>query len=96
MKYLKIENSKGEFFNGTQYFSLDKIAKEDLWYLAKESVTKNDFEMDEYDEAKIQNKAHQIIYQQIYSQLKSLYDRKDELKSQCDAIYKDAYDKYKM
>lgn len=96
MKYLKIENSKGEYYNGTEYKPLDKLSNEDLWYLARMAVTAEDFELEAYNEDSVKNKAHQIIYQQVYSQLNNLFSRKAELKSQCESIYKEAYDKYKM
>lgn len=96
MKYLKIDTGKGEFFNGTSYVMMDKLGKEDLWFLARMAVTKEDFEMDDYDEALIQNKAHQIIYQHIHGQLKALFEGRDTLKAQCESLYQEAYNKYKL
>jgi len=64
MKYLKIDDNKASFIKDkTQpkiWTEIDKIEKEDLMNLL-DFATDDDFEMDEYNEDILANKAHQII-----------------------------------
>lgn len=96
MKYLKIENNTASFWDGGQYIPLDKLTKEYLWQLATSIMDKDDFEMDEYDENAIKNKAHQIIYHHVYDHLKQIMDNKSNIISRCQACYQEDYDKYKL
>ena len=51
--------------------------------------------MDEYSEENIPNKAHQIIYQNLYRKFKELEQNKAQFKDMSENIYKDAIDKYR-
>lgn len=94
MKHLKIEGGKGFFLNKTgQWVEIDQIGKEDLLKLLNEVIA-NDFEMDEYDDSLLQNKAHQIIYKHIYSKLNELEGEKDRFKDESEQLYKSAIEKY--
>ena len=91
MKYLKIEGKKGLYWDGSQYKEIDKINKDDLLILLN-SAEKDDFELDPYEESLIGNRAHQIIYENIYNKLKQ-FD-KDQFKKEVDKLYKMAINKY--
>lgn len=95
MIYLKIENNLGKFYKDGTFLTIDKMANVDLWNLANEAMNDNDFQMDAYDEAKLPNKAHQIIYKRVFDLLTSLITRKEQYKNECEMLYKTAYDSYK-
>lgn len=97
MKYLKIENNQAFFIKGKaqteDWTEIDKIEKEDLINLL-DFATEEDFEMDDYSEDILANKAHQIIYKAIYEKLNAFLTNKDRFKDQTEAIYKEALEKY--
>jgi len=95
MKILRISNSKGEFsLDGINYSSVDTINKDDLLTMI-DLFVKNICEMDEYSEENIPNKAHQIIYQNLYQKFKELEQNKAQFEDMSKNIYKDAIDKYR-
>lgn len=66
MKILKIENNQAKFsLDGINFTLIDKITKESILSLINIVLDKDDIEMDEYNEALLANKAHQIIYRSI-------------------------------
>ena len=93
MKYLKIENGKGYYWNGQEEIEIDKINKDDLLALLNYAES-DDFEMDEYDENMLQNKAHQIIYENLYHKLKEFLNDKEQFKREVEELYKAAINKY--
>lgn len=95
MKYLKIENEKGLFLKEGLYIDIDKITKEDLLMLVN-SAENDDFEIDPYDETLIKNKAHQIIYENIYNKFDEFLKDKDQFKREVEQLYKDAINKYSV
>jgi hypothetical protein len=95
MKYLKIEDSKGLYWDGSEYQDIDKINKSDLLKLLN-SAEANDFELDPYDESLLENKAHQIIYENIYNKLEQFLSDKDQFKREVDELYKEAINKYSV
>lgn len=95
MKYLKIENDKGFYWNGSDYIEIDKINKDNLLSLLN-SADSDDFEMEPYDETLLGNKAHQIIYENIYSKLEQFVNEKDQFKKEVDVLYHDAISKYEV
>jgi hypothetical protein len=94
MKLLRIENHLAQFLakDGT-YSTIDKITKEDLLRIMK-GVLDSAGELDPYDEEKIKNQAHQVVYKSIYSNLKALEDRKQEFIDESERLYLDDYKKY--
>lgn len=98
MKYLKIENNKGLYRIDTtteNWLELDQINKEHLLSLLKSASTV-DFEMDEYDDALLQNPAHNIIYRNIHGKFKDFLSNKTRFQDSVEAMYKTAIDKYKL
>jgi len=95
MKYLEIKDNKGFYFDGSEYKEIDKISKDDLMVLLNSAET-DKFEMDTYSEKTIANKAHQIIYENIYKKLKQFLDNKKQFKKETDKLYKDAITKYSV
>ncbi len=91
MKYLKIEGDKGYYWDGEKDQEIDKIDKDGLLFLLN-SVEDDGFELDPYDENKLGNKAHQIIYENIYLKLKQV-DR-GQFKKEVSELYKKAIKKY--
>lgn len=95
MKYLKIENNKGLYWNGDEHQEIDKINKNDLIKLLN-AAENDEFEMDTYDENCLGNKAHQVIYQNIYSKFEEFLSDKDQFKTEVDNLYNKAIGKYSV
>jgi hypothetical protein len=97
MKYLKIEDNKAFFIKvKTQpenWTEIDKIEKVDLMKLL-DFATEDDFEMDVYNEVDLANKAHQIIYKNLYEKFSNFLLNKDRFKDETENIYKEAIEKY--
>jgi len=97
MKYLKIDDNKAYYLKSanseTVWTEIDKINKDDLLTLLNNAIS-NDFEMDIYSEDILANKAHQIIYKNIYEKFTSLLTMKDKFKDESESLYKEAIEKY--
>ena len=96
MKHLKIENNKGYYqTESDQWKEIDKINKEDLMTLL-DKATEYDFEIDDYDADKLPNKAHSIIYRNLYEKFSELVGNKDRFKDESEQLYKNAFEKYSV
>jgi len=93
MKYLKIDNNKGFYWDGNSYQEIDKINRESLLVLLNAAET-NEFELDAYDESLLANKAHQVIYENIHSKFEQFLNDKDQFKTEVDTLYREAVSKY--
>ncbi len=97
MKYLKIESNQCFYIKDsntpTIWTKIDQIDKDDLMMLL-EIATTQEFELDNYDENLIGNKAHQIIYKHISEKFTSLLNNKDRFKDEADNMFKVALEKY--
>jgi hypothetical protein len=95
MQLLKIDGSQGMFLDSAGDFrSIDAITKEDLLRLVGVTLT-DEVSFDEYDEHKIKNPAHQIVYKSIYEKLRELGDRKQEFTDESERMYLAEYERYK-
>ena len=97
MTYLKIEDNKGYYLKPSEetnsWIEVDKINKEDLLTLLN-CATTLEFEMDDYSEETLGNKAHQIIYKNIHEKFSNLLLMKNKFKDESESLYKDAIEKY--
>lgn len=94
MKYLEINNNKVFFFNESEEKKpIDLISKEDVMYILEKSL-EDDYEFDPYDDEKIGNQAHNIIYKEISKKIQNMIKSKGALKDEVDSLYKDAWLKY--
>lgn len=97
MKYLKIDENKGYFLKDKQqptvWTEIDQIEKNDLLNLLHYAANE-EFEIDEYVEANILNKAHQIIYKHLSEKITNFLDNKSRFTDDAENIYKDAFEKY--
>lgn len=98
MKYLKIENNRGHFLNpfnteSSEWIEIDKINKDHLIELLNKAIA-SEFEMDDYSDDQLGNKAHQIIYKNLYDKFCDLIENKSRFKDESDRLYKDAIEKY--
>jgi hypothetical protein len=93
MKYLEIKDSLGFYTINGEQKQIDKINKEDLLSLVDLALG-GDFEMDPYDPDKLQNKAHQIIYENIFNKINSLVAEKNQFKRKSESMYQKAVNKY--
>ena len=96
MKHLKIENNKGFYqLDNDEWKELDQLNKDDLMVLVDKAITADaDFTMDEFDVEKVSNKAHEIIYRNLYQKLSELLENRSRFKDESEQIYKLAYEKY--
>ena len=95
MKYLEIKDNKGFYWDGIIYQEIDKISKEALLKLLN-FAEEDSFEMDKYQETLLANKAHQIIYENIYNKLNEFLANKDQFKNEVERLYKEAIGKYSV
>jgi len=98
MKYLKIENNKGFYLkeeNPENWSEISTLTKEGLMHLLDKAIN-SEFEMDEFKEEEIQNKAHHIIYKNLYEKFSDLLLNKTKFKDESEILYKDAMEKYKV
>ncbi len=92
---LKIENGKGYFLAADNTLKdIHEIRKEDILRLLDFATNPNvEFEMDE-DKDCIQNEAHRIIYNRLYSKFKELLENRNRFFDESERLYKDAFQKY--
>lgn len=98
MKYLKIDDNRGFFLKieedeSQTWIEIDQICKEDLFYLLNKAISE-DFEMDEFNEDILSNKAHLIIYKNLYEKFSDLLTNKTRFKDESESLYKVAIEKY--
>lgn len=93
MKYLKIEDNKGFYWDGQAYLEIDKINKNGLLVLLNAAESDN-FELDPYDESLLGNKAHQVIYENIHTKFEQFLSDKAHFKTEVDNLYQEAVNKY--
>lgn len=94
MKLLKIEKSLGYYrAEDGAYHEIDKITKEALLWILERVLDKSG-ELDEYNEAKLKNQAHQVVYKSIYSNLKALEERRQEFIDESERLFLEDYKRY--
>ena len=97
MNYLKIDKDNAYFkTKDKDWTAIDQIGKEDLLDLLNIAIEEEDFAMDEYDETKLNNKAHRVIYENIYAKLSELIDERDSFRETSNSLFKDAFEKYEL
>lgn len=94
MKHLEIKDQKAFFKRGESWIIVTEMTKDDLLNLAHAAIEDEEFTADPYDESKLPNPAHRIIYQRISGQLTELHNRRAAFQEDVRNIYKDAYLKY--
>lgn len=96
MKFLEISDNKAYFRNSSNEFLLiDQIGKDDLLYLIDKAVDSSiDFDMDDLDNARLANEAHNIIYSNIYGKLKELIKERARFSDEYASLYRDVKEKY--
>jgi hypothetical protein len=94
MKLLRIEDHLGQFLTEDgSYHAIDEITKDALLWIM-EKVLDSAGELDPYEDEKIKNQAHQVVYKSIYSNLKALEDRRQEFIDESERLYLEDYKKY--
>ena len=97
MKFLIIENGQAKYTvdpNVPASIKIDQLSKEDLLKLIELCMNDDAFEMDSYDETLLQNKAHQIIYKNIYQKLEELRSQRVRFYDEETVLYRAAISKY--
>ena len=93
MKYLEIKNTKGYFKRGEEMIEIDQVTADDLHNIINHAH-EDDFEIDQYVEAELPNKAQQLIYGNIYFKLTDFLNEKDQFQQKVDRLYSEAIGKY--
>lgn len=98
MKYLKIEDNKGFFLKKNEdetrdWVLIDQIGKDDLFYLLNKAISEK-FEIDDFTEETLSNKAHYIIYKNLHEKFSDLLLNKTRFKDESENLYKTALEKY--
>lgn len=94
MKLLRIENHLGQFLTKDgSYHIIDEITKDNLLWIM-ERVLDSTGELEPYDEEKIKNQAHQVVYKSLYNNLKALEERRQEFIDESERLYLEDYKKY--
>ncbi|EKO5149172.1 hypothetical protein ACK2J6_000306 [Vibrio fluvialis] len=96
MQALKIDNNQGYFLkDDNTYEVIDKLDKAALLYLVNLSL-EDDFSIEDYDEAKIRNQAHAIIYKSVSEKLLDLFEKRQQFKDESEGLYREEYEKYSV
>ena len=99
MKFLIIENGQAKYSvdpNVPASITIDQLSKDDLLKLIEICMTDDSFEMDSYDETLLQNKAHQIIYKNIFQKLEDLRKQRVRFSDEKTVLYRTAINKYSV
>lgn len=94
MKYLRIDNRKGQFVKDGNWLDITSMDKEDLMRIVRAALEDDQFEIDEFDEGALPNPAHKIIYRHMYQQLTDIHTRRNEYQEAKRNLFKDAYEQY--
>lgn len=93
MKYLQIIDKKGYFKRGEELIEIDQITTSDLHNLINHAH-ETDFEIDEYNQLELPNKAQQIIYENIFKKFSDFLLNKEQFNEQAKSVYAEAIGKY--
>jgi hypothetical protein len=94
MKILKIDDGKGYFLKENSFCEIDQITKDDILHYVDLIIGGEELEYDEYDENKLHNEAHKIIYGNLLDKIIDLKNHKDQLTDSIDQMYKTEIEKY--
>ncbi|MCG9679351.1 hypothetical protein [Vibrio sp. Isolate24] len=96
MQALKIDNNQGYFLKDNDtYEFIDKLDKTALLHLVSLSL-EDDFSIEDYDETKIRNQAHAIIYKSVSEKLLDLFEKRQQFKDESEGLYREEYEKYSV
>ena len=93
MKYLRIENKEGQYYDGEKYRPINEIGKKDLLYLL-DSAERVDFQIDSYDQELLPDPSHRIIYKNITEKFEQFLENKNQFKERSEKMYASAIAKY--
>jgi hypothetical protein len=96
MMLLKIEEPNGFFLgkNGN-YVSIDMIDKEELLRLVGLTLSDETAEIDKFDDSKIKNQAHQVIYRSVSQKLSDLKARRKVFVDSTARLFLAEYERYR-
>ncbi|WP_337170194.1 hypothetical protein [Gemmatimonas aurantiaca] len=96
MKLLRIHDGKGHFLAASgDDAPIDQLTKDDLLRLVEQILT-GEFEMDDFDSVALQNQAHRIIYENVFSKLSELKSRRREFLDESKRLYLSEYERYRL
>ena len=96
MKLLKIEEGKGYFLGeNNEQQPIDKLTKEDLFWMVNQTLGQAEISFDEYDDDLLRNQAHQIIYKNVHAKLLRLRERRSEFTDESERLFLEDYENYR-
>lgn len=96
MKLLKIDEPNGLFLSKSgEYVPVDKIDKDELLRLVGLILNEDAADLDKFDDAKIKNQAHQVIYRSISQKLTDLKTRRKEFVDSTARLFLAEYERYR-
>jgi hypothetical protein len=99
MKILKIDKNKAEYsLDGKSFNSIVNIGKEDLKTIIDYIMENDDAEFDEIngESNKINNKAEEIIYSDLYTKFSDLNSNKNDIIKEINDKFSTLIDKYEL
>lgn len=99
MKILKIDSKKAKYsLDGVTYNPIVNVSKEDLKQIIDYIMENDDAELDPIDdvENKIENKAENIIYSDLYTKLNDLIQKKEDIIEKIDSKFSNLIEKYEL
>ena len=93
---LKIEEPNGFFLGkGGDYIPIDKIDKDELLRLVGLILSDENAGIDKFDDSKIKNQAHQVIYRSVSQKLSDLQTRRKEFLDSTARLFLAEYERYR-
>ena len=80
-------------YSGDSWNALDEISKEDILTIINLCL-EGSFEMDSPTEETVHNKAHDIIYKNLYAKFLELNNQRTRFKDESENLFKEALAKY--
>lgn len=96
-KLLKIEKGRGYFINeNDEYVLITELTPENLKNIIEIVFKEKDSHFDTFDESTVHNAADRIIYSKIFTKLKNIEAKREEIVSNISAEFSSLKDKYKL
>lgn len=96
IKLLKIDEPSGLFLSKSgEYLPIDKIDKDELLRLVGLILSDEAVDIEKYDDSKLKNQAHQVVYRSISQKLEDLRARRKEFTDSTARLFLAEYERYR-
>ncbi|CAD5902354.1 conserved hypothetical protein [Carnobacterium maltaromaticum] len=96
MKLLKIEDNKGYFKTdeSLDWQPLDLITKDSILTMLHYILNNDEIDMDQFEDEIVQNQAHNIIYNNLFSKFQEVISEKNNIIDRTNQLFQESIDKY--